>query len=129
MPARVVATFSRLGLAAAGAALAVAALSGSSLAQSATAAAPVATAADTAMVAKGRDLFANYGCSSCHTLADAGATGHVGPSFDGDANLTHDFVVDRVSNGQGSMPAFGGQMSSEEIEAVATYVTSVAKKP
>ena len=116
-------------MAAVGAALAVAALSGSSMAQSVTAAAPAASVADAAKVAKGRDLFANYGCSGCHTLADAGATGHVGPSLDGDANLTHDFVVDRVSNGQGQMPAFGGQMSTDEIEAVATYLTAVAKKP
>ena len=129
MPARLVATVSRLGFAAVGAALAVAALSGSSMAQSAPAVAPAVTAGDAAKVAKGRDLFANYGCSGCHTLADAGATGHVGPSLDDDANLTHDFVVDRVSNGQGQMPAFGGQMSTEEIEAVATYLTSVAKKP
>ncbi len=73
-------------------------------------------------------MFNNYGCSSCHTLADAGASGHVGPSFDGDSNLSHDFVVDRVTNGQGPMPSFGGQMTSDEIDALATYVMHAAKK-
>ena len=79
-----------------------------------------------AKVDKGRTLFANYGCGSCHSLGDAGATGHVGPSFDGDQNLTVPFVVDRVSHGQGAMPAFAGQLSPEEIDDLATYVTSVA---
>ena len=127
MAARVVAGVSRLGLAAAGVAAVFAAMSGVSLAQSATTSAP--TAADAVKIGKGRDLFANYGCAGCHSLADAGATGHVGPAFDGDANLTHAFVLDRVTNGQGPMPAFGGQMSPEEIDAIATYVTAVAKKP
>ena len=130
MAARVVASVSRLGLAVVGAAAALAAMSGVSLAQgAATTTAPAAAAADPIKVGKGRDLFANYGCGGCHSLADAGATGHVGPAFDGDANLTQAFVVDRVTNGQGPMPAFGGQMSPEEIDAVATYVTTVAKKP
>jgi mono/diheme cytochrome c family protein len=83
---------------------------------------------DAAKLAKGRDVFNNYGCASCHTLADAGATGGVGPSFDGDPNLSHDFVVDRVTNGQGPMPSFGGQMTPEEIDAVAAYVVHAAKK-
>ena len=130
MTTRVVVSVPRLGLAAMVAALAFAAMSGSSLAQgSATTAVPAVAAGDVAKVAKGRDLFANYGCSACHTLSDAGADGHVGPSLDGDANLSQAFVVDRVTNGQGQMPAFGGQMSAEEIDAVAAYITTVAKKP
>ena len=130
MTTRVVANASRLAIAAVGAAVVFAAMSGTSLAQaSATTAAPPAAAGDAANIAKGRDLFANYGCSACHTLEDAGASGHVGPSLDGDANLSHGFVVDRVTNGQAQMPAFGGQMSAEEIEAVAAYVTATAKKP
>ena len=128
MATRVVASVSRLGLAAAGAAAAFSAMSGVSLAQSG-AAATTPAVVDTVKLGKGRALFANYGCGGCHSLADAGATGHVGPAFDGDANLTQAFVVDRVTNGQGPMPAFGGQMSPEEIDAVATYLTTVAKKP
>ena len=77
---------------------------------------------------KGRKLFASAGCGGCHTLADAGATGQVGPSFDGDPNLTPGFVVDRVTNGQGQMPAFGDQLSAQDIADVAAYVAKVAAK-
>lgn len=117
----------RLGLATFAAAMIMAAVVQPAAAQqgASPAAAPAAT---DAKLAKGRDVFNNYGCSGCHSLADAGATGHVGPSFDGDANLTHDFVVDRVTNGSGPMPSFGGQMTPEEIDAVATYVMHAAKK-
>ena len=130
MTARVVASVSRLGLAALGAAIAFAAMNGSSAAQDAppaTTAAAVASV-DAAKMAKGKDVFANYGCDSCHALADAGANGHVGPAFDGDTNLSEGFVTDRVTNGQGPMPAFGGQMQPDEIAAIAYYVTHAAAK-
>ena len=119
----------RLGLATFAAAMAVAVVIQPAAAQQGAAPAPAATAAaDDAKLAKGRDIFNNYGCSGCHSLADAGATGHVGPSFDGNANLSHDFVVDRVTNGMGPMPSFGGQMTPEEIDSVATYIMHDAKK-
>lgn len=117
-----------LGLAVMGLAMALAAISQPSAAQPAAVSAPAAPAADAAKLAKGKDIFTNYGCGSCHTLAAAGASGHVGPSFDGDSNLSHDFVVDRVTNGQGPMPSFGGQMSADDIDAVATYVVQSAQK-
>ena len=85
-------------------------------------------AAEDARIAQGRDLFANYGCGGCHALAAARATGAVGPPLDGDANLSEALVVDRVTNGSGPMPAFGGQMSREEIAAVAAYVVHSAAK-
>ena len=113
-------------------ALAFAAASQPSAAQDgkpAAAAPPAAGAgADAAQVQKGRGLFADFACGSCHSLADAGATGHVGPSLDGDASLTPAFVANRVKNGQGAMPAFGDQLNPEEIAAVAAYVTQVASK-
>jgi mono/diheme cytochrome c family protein len=110
--------------------VAFATFSGPSAAQDAkpTTAAAVA-GVDAAKIAKGRDIFANYGCGGCHTLADAGATGHVGPAFDGDANLSEGYVTDRVTNGSGPMPAFGGQMSPDEISAIAYYITHTAAKP
>ena len=42
-------------------------------------------------------------------------------------NLT-DLVVERVTNGKPPMPAFKGQLSEQEIDAVATYVSTVAGK-
>jgi mono/diheme cytochrome c family protein len=83
--------------------------------------APVASGDLKARMAKGGDLFANYGCGSCHSLAAAGADGHVGPSLD-DPNLTEDQVKNMVTNGSGPMPAFGGQLSKDDIAALAAYV-------
>jgi mono/diheme cytochrome c family protein len=77
---------------------------------------------------KGKQLFNDFGCGSCHSLADASATGHVGPAFDGNTNLSDSFIVSRVTNGQGAMPAFAGQMSPDDIAAVAAYVMHAASK-
>jgi cbb3-type cytochrome c oxidase subunit III len=73
----------------------------------------------------GKQVFESAGCTGCHTLADAGSTGNVGPNLD-DAKPPKQLVVDRVTNGQGAMPAFKGQLSDAEIEAVADYVSSAA---
>jgi len=81
-----------------------------------------------AVLKKGRELFNNSGCSSCHALADAEAIGDIGPSLDKNDKLTTDFVIARVSQGSGPMPAFGGQMSADEIRTLATYITAVAQK-
>jgi mono/diheme cytochrome c family protein len=99
-------------------------------APAAASAAAVASAAtlDPARIAAGRDLFGSWGCTACHTLADAKSNGAVGPSFDGDTALTEDFVKARVTNGQGAMPAFGGQLTPKEISDLAYYLTQVAKK-
>ena len=83
---------------------------------------PPATAADTAA---GKETFASAGCGACHTLADAGATGTVGPSLDA-AQPSAELVVDRVTNGLGAMPSFAGELSDAEIAAVAAYVSTAA---
>jgi mono/diheme cytochrome c family protein len=73
----------------------------------------------------GKALFASAGCGSCHTLADAGASGSVGPNLD-QAKPAYDLVVDRVTNGKGVMPPFKGQLDEQQIQDVAAYVSSVA---
>ncbi len=99
-----------------------------SLAQQPAAAAPAAAApADDPRIAKGRDMFSSWGCTSCHALADAQSHGDVGPHLDG-AGLTEAFIVNRVTNGQGAMPAFGGQLTEQEIADLAYYIAKVAKK-
>jgi mono/diheme cytochrome c family protein len=101
-------------------------MSGVSLAQpSGAPAAKPPAAGDAAALDKGRDIFTNYGCASCHSLGDAGATGHVGPALDGNTNLTQDFIVNRVTNGQGMMPSFSGQLSADEINTLAAYILKV----
>jgi len=94
----------------------------------AAAAAAGAATLDQARVAAGRELFGSWGCTACHTLSDAQSNGAVGPSLDGNASLTEEFITARVTNGQGAMPAFGGQLSPKEVADVAYYIAHVAKK-
>jgi cytochrome c6 len=79
---------------------------------------PPAPAGD---AAAGAEVFASAGCTSCHTLADAGASGTVGPNLD-DAKPPYELVIDRVTNGAGAMPSFAGQLSEQQIQDVAAYV-------
>lgn len=137
------ARFARLGFLAASAALATASIAASLNAQGTAGNAPTsaptpaptpATAptaappADPAKVEKGRELFAIWGCATCHALNDADATGHVGPGFDHNPGLSYALIVDRVTNGQGPMPAFGGQMTEQEISELAAYIDHVATR-
>jgi uncharacterized membrane protein len=78
-----------------------------------------------AQVARGKTVFTSAGCMNCHTLADARATGAVGPNLD-QAKPAASLVVERVTNGQGGMPPFSGRLSTAEIRAVAAYVSAVA---
>jgi uncharacterized membrane protein len=82
-------------------------------------------AATPGQAAAGRDVFATAGCGGCHTLADAGATGTVGPSLDA-AKPSAELVAERVRNGQGVMPSFAGRLSDAQIAAVAAYVSTAA---
>ena len=77
--------------------------------------------------ADGARIFASAGCEGCHTLAAAGSTGNVGPNLD-DLKPSFDTVRAQVTNGGGGMPAFGGDLSPEEIDAVARYVSDNAGK-
>jgi mono/diheme cytochrome c family protein len=73
----------------------------------------------------GKEVFLSAGCVACHTLADAGSSGTVGPNLDA-ASPSPDKVVERVTNGQGAMPSFKDQLSEQQIQDVAAYVSSVA---
>jgi cytochrome c6 len=78
-------------------------------------------------VVAGKAVFTSAGCTACHTLADAGATGTVGPNLD-ELKPTAAMVEAIVPNGRGAMPAFGDKLSAEDITNVAAYVSSVAGK-
>jgi mono/diheme cytochrome c family protein len=73
--------------------------------------------------AAGKAVFTSAGCVNCHTLAAAGATGTVGPNLD-DAHPSADKVVERVTEGKGVMPSFKGQLSDQQIQDVAAFVSS-----
>jgi mono/diheme cytochrome c family protein len=77
--------------------------------------------------AAGKKVFASAGCATCHTLKDAGSTGMIGPNLD-QLKPSMAAVQKQVTNGGGAMPAFKGQLSSQQIDDVATYVSSVAGK-
>ena len=69
----------------------------------------------------GKKTFLSAGCTGCHTLADAKATGTVGPNLD-QAKPDYRLVTARVTLGKGQMPSFKGQLSAQQIADVAAYV-------
>jgi len=76
--------------------------------------------------AAGKVVFTSN-CGGCHTLADAGTAGNVGPNLD-KSKPSADLVTQRVTNGQGAMPPFAGTLSATQIADVSAYVSSVAGK-
>ena len=73
----------------------------------------------------GKEIFAQAGCGSCHTLRDAGSNGTVGPNLD-EAKPTFQLAVERVTNGKGAMPSFRDKLSNKQIRAVSDYVSTAA---
>jgi len=69
----------------------------------------------------GKKIFQTGPCAGCHTLADAGTHGTVGPNLD-QAKPPLSRVVDRVVNGKNAMPPFKGTFTDKQIADVAAYV-------
>jgi len=69
----------------------------------------------------GKAVFASAGCTGCHTLKAANATGTVGPNLD-QKKPPESLVVDRVTHGKGVMPSFSGSLSAQQIADVAAFV-------
>ena len=78
---------------------------------------------------QGKDIYlakAQPNCGVCHTLADAGSQGVVGPNLN--VLKPAEYQVARaVSQGVGIMPSFGAQLSSDEIAALAVYVAETTR--
>ncbi len=79
--------------------------------------------------AAGGQIF-SANCAACHigggnvinaqkTLKQA--------DLDANGKNTIEAIVTQVTNGNGAMPAFGGKLSAEDIENVATYVLGQAE--
>jgi len=66
-------------------------------------------------------------CGGCHTLKDAGTTGTTGPNLD---QLMPTFPVaqKQVTNGGRVMPAFKDILNKAQIDAVARYVATHARR-
>jgi mono/diheme cytochrome c family protein len=75
-----------------------------------------------APAADGAAVFTDT-CGGCHTLSAAGTSGSTGPNLDG-VSLDAGAIEGIVRDGRGGMPAFGGQLSDDEIAAVAEFVAS-----
>jgi cbb3-type cytochrome c oxidase subunit III len=60
-------------------------------------------------------------CAGCHTFAAAGTNGMVGPNLD-QISLPADRIAEQIRNGGGGMPPFGGQLTDEQIQALAKFV-------
>lgn len=86
-----------------------------------------AAAAPAVDAAAGRQLFNDWSCGACHVLADAGATGQIGPALDGNSRMTAASATRIISAGQGAMPGFGGQLTDEEIATLSAYIMQVKR--
>jgi cytochrome c6 len=73
---------------------------------------------------RGKTLFtaeAEPPCGSCHTLADAGTSGSIGPNLD-DLQPSADRVQRAMREGPGAMPSYAESLSDDDRTAVADYV-------
>ena len=67
----------------------------------------------------GENIFYNKeACVNCHILNAADG---------GNNQLSKEHVINIVTNGYGVMPAYKNKLTNEEIEAVATYVSTEGK--
>lgn len=76
---------------------------------------------------RGKELFvkgATPPCGLCHTLADAGTVGAIGPSLD-ELKPDAERVAKAVKGGVGQMPAFS-TLSEQDVQAIAQYVARVS---
>ena len=92
-----------------------------------------------ANVAAGKQVFAANGCSACHTLADAGASGTIGPDLDKflatrDAAFIKQSIEDPgafVEKGfpNGVMPQnYKQQIKPADLDALVQYLSTVTHK-
>jgi len=96
-----------------------------------------ATGTQTADINAGRQLFTETGCGGCHTLADAGTSGQIGPVLD---EVIPDMSEDEVRTSivdpgaeveegfpDGTMPTnYGTDLSSADLDNLVAYLTTVA---
>jgi cytochrome c oxidase subunit 2 len=86
----------------------------------------------------GKALFTSAGCAACHTLADAGATGAVGPDLDKvlvgkDPAFIKQSIVDPnavIAPGYQPdimPPNFAQQLTPAQIDAIVKYLSDVTK--
>ncbi|HEV2593041.1 MAG TPA: cytochrome c [Gaiellaceae bacterium] len=75
----------------------------------------------------GKHTFVTGPCAGCHTLADAGTHGTVGPNLTG-LKVPLSLAIDRLLHGKNAMPPFKGTLSDKQIADVAAYVVQASAK-
>jgi cytochrome c oxidase subunit 2 len=106
--------------------------------EAAAAAAGTSTTAAAGNATSGKQVFAANGCSGCHTLADAGAKGQIGPNLDTalkgatDAAIEEDVVDPNkvIAKGYGPdiMPGnFGTTLSPSDLANLVAYLKEATK--
>lgn len=83
---------------------------------------------DAAILEQGRKLFqtdAEPACAICHTLADAGTKGKIGPVLDV-LKPTEERVLNALKNGKRGMPPFVDHLTVDQMKVLAKYVSTVA---
>jgi mono/diheme cytochrome c family protein len=70
-------------------------------------------------------LLFESSCGTCHVLADAGTSGTIGPNLD-QAKPSLQKAITQITNGGGGMPPFKGQLTQQQIRALAQYIVRVA---
>jgi mono/diheme cytochrome c family protein len=73
----------------------------------------------------GREVFDAQGCGGCHVLEEAGSSGTIGPNLD-EAQPSFDEALAQIRDGGGGMPAFGEQLSEEELNNVTAFVVEAS---
>lgn len=82
-------------------------------------------AGGSASTAPGAAAFAGGSCSTCHTLANAGTAGNVGPVLD-DIKPDYATALKFITEGKGGMPSFKSTYTADEISCLAGYVSTWA---
>jgi cytochrome c oxidase subunit 2 len=88
------------------------------------------------LAAAGKKIFIAQGCSACHTLADAGATGKVGPDLDKvlkgkDATFIRESIVKPNAFIEKGFPpnvmpgTYGQTLQKDELDALVAYLKEV----
>ena len=76
----------------------------------------------------GRRLFVSSRCGECHTLADAGTRGGVGPDFDTSERLDRRQLMTALVAGVNGMPSYRRALSRRQRALLADYLLAVAWK-
>lgn len=89
-------------------------------------------------VERSRALFSDR-CSGCHRLADAGASGRIGPDLDAvlpgvTAAKIRESIVDPNAEStpgfpSGRMPSFAGELSPQQLNELVDYLKAVTSNP